>query len=85
MSSVYPPSTYLELVKQVTPQNLYSQEIQKVSNFSGSSLSSKREEEFRKSIIKPVYFEKWTMASPQIYEKIVDLGQNFWNNKLIWT
>lgn len=83
MSSACPPSTYLELVNQVTPQNLCSQEIQKVSNLSGSSLSSKREEEFSKSIIKAVHFEKLTMASPLRYAKIVDLGQNFWNNKLI--
>lgn len=74
-----PPSTYLELVNQVTPQNLCLQEIQKVSNFSGSSLSSKREEEF--SILKAVHFNKLTMVSHQRNAKIVYLGQNFWTSK----
>ncbi len=77
-----PPSTYLELVNQVSPQNLCLQEIPKVSNFSGWSLSSKREEEFSISSLKAVHFGKQTVASPQRYAKIADLGQNFLDFKI---
>jgi len=53
-----------------------------VSNFSGWSLSSKREEEFSISSLKAVHFGKQTVASPQRYAKIADLGQNFLDFKI---
>lgn len=72
-----PPSTYLELVNQVFPQNLCLQEIPKVSNFAGCSLSSKREEKFSISSLKALHFGEKNVAFPQRYAKIADLGQNF--------